>query len=153
MNRERFFLLVLFFLFYAGAGSVEPMLSLIFQDKGFPLEQISILAVLPRLMIFFAGPLWAGLADSLRIHKLIFPLTMALSIPFALGMLPDMSYGWLFLVTLCFHQLAPVRSVCDGMAVSVLNDQSKNTQDSAWVSMGYAIATLWWLFAERYDSR
>ena len=156
VNRERFYLLVLFFLFYAGAGSVEPMLSLIFQDKGFPLEQISILAVLPRLMIFFAGPLWAGLADSLRIHKLIFPLTMALSIPFALGMLPDMSYGWLFLVTLLFSiSFAPVRSLCDGMAVSVLNDQSHEYgRIRAWGAMGYAFATLVvGFFAERYDSR
>ncbi|NMB61731.1 MAG: MFS transporter [Chloroflexi bacterium] len=156
MKRRQLLLLVLFFLFYAGAGSVEPMLSLFFQEKGFPLEQISVLTILPRLMIFFAGPLWAGLADSLRIHKLIFPLTMALSIPFALGMLPDMSYGWLFLVTLLFSiSFAPVRSLCDGMAVSVLNNKSyEYGRVRAWGAIGYAFATLIvGFFAEFYGSQ
>ena len=156
LKREKSLLLSLFFLFYAGAGSVEPMLSLIFQEKGFPLDQISILTILPRLMIFFAGPLWAGLADSLRIHKLIFPLTMALSIPFALEMLPDMTYGWLFLVTLLFSiSFAPVRSLCDGMAVSVLNEKSHEYgKIRAWGAVGYAFATLVvGFFAEFYGSR
>lgn len=156
MKDQKRNLYILFFLFYLAAGSVEPVLSLIFHAKGIPLEQISFLAMLPRLMIFFAGPLWAAIADAFHIRKLILPLTMALSIPFAIGISFPMPYVLLLLVVLMFSiNFAPVRSLCDGTAVACLNEKSNEYgRIRAWGAVGYGTATLLVGFlAERYGSQ
>lgn len=144
MKQEKTVLLTIFFLFYAAAGSIEPVLSLIFHEKGFPLEQVSILTALPRMMILLAGPLWAAVADRFRLHKYIFPLTMALSIPCALGMLFVFDYDVLFVVVFLFSiNYAPIRSLCDGLTVSLLKEKSHEYgKIRAWGAVGYAIATL-----------
>ena len=155
MKRERTTLLTIFFLFYAAAGSIEPVLSLIFHEKGFSLEQVSILAALPRVMILLAGPLWAAVADRFRLHKYIFPLTMALSIPCALGMLFVFDYDVLFVVVFLFSiNYAPIRSLCDGLTVSLLKEKSHEYgKVRAWGAVGYAMATLFvGVLAERYGS-
>ena len=155
MKQEKTILLTIFFLFYAAAGSIEPVLSLIFHDKGFPLEQVSILTALPRMMILLAGPLWAAVADRFNLHKYIFPLTMALSIPFALGMLFVLDYDMLFVVVFLFSiNYAPIRSLCDGLTVSLLKEKSHEYgKIRAWGAVGYALATLSvGALAERFGS-
>jgi len=72
------------FFFYAAPGSLIPYLNIHYSRSGFSMKQVGALAMLPSLVNLFAGPLWAGIADALNLHKKLLPLLMALSILFVL---------------------------------------------------------------------
>jgi MFS transporter, PPP family, 3-phenylpropionic acid transporter len=70
-----------YFLYFAAAAALLPYLNLFYRSVGIPNGLIGILAGLTTLTSIIAGPLWAGLADALHIHRRILPTAILATLP------------------------------------------------------------------------
>ncbi len=66
------------FVSFMGTAFVLPFLVLYYQGLGFSGAQIGLLTGLTPLITLFAAPLWTGLADATRRHRLIMSATLLL---------------------------------------------------------------------------
>ena len=64
------------FLLFAGIASVSPFIVLYYQGLGFTGTQIGLLTGVAPLITFFSAPLWTGLADATRRHRLMMSLAI-----------------------------------------------------------------------------
>ena len=64
------------FLLFAGIASVSPFIVLYYQGLGFAGTQIGLLTGVTPLITFFSAPLWTGLADATRRHRLMMSLAI-----------------------------------------------------------------------------
>lgn len=64
------------FLLFAAIASVTPFIVLYYQGLGFTGVQIGLLTGLTPLITFFSAPLWTGLADATRRHRLLMSLAI-----------------------------------------------------------------------------
>jgi PPP family 3-phenylpropionic acid transporter len=64
------------FLLYACTAFVSPFMVLYYQGLGFTGTQIGLLTGMSPLIVFFSAPLWTGLADATRRHRLLMSLGM-----------------------------------------------------------------------------
>ena len=65
-----------YFFQYAGVAFASPFVVLYFQGLGFSGPQIGVLVGLSPLVVLFAAPLWTGLADATRRHRLVLSVTL-----------------------------------------------------------------------------
>jgi MFS transporter, PPP family, 3-phenylpropionic acid transporter len=85
---------IFYLLFYAAATFTLPNIVLYFQELGFSGAQIGLLAGIAPLITMIGAPIWTGLADAKKRHKLIMSLTILGAIlinfifPFAKALLP-----------------------------------------------------------------
>ena len=109
------------------------------------LVQIGLLASIPAAMSLFAAPLWAAVADSFNLHRFVLPLTMLLSLPFALLFTSLHSFGQLFigicLFSGCFAAITPLSD--NAVLVNLGNRQRDYGRIRLWGSFG--IGTLAWV--------
>jgi len=135
---------LLLFFFMAGAGAIEPNLSVILREKGIAIDQIGLLTLMPRAMTLLAGPAWALVSDVFRLEKFVLPLAMALSIPFLVAFNLPLPYIVILILTVLFSvNYAPVRALCDAVVMDLLDeDDHKYGTLRALGAMGYALATL-----------
>ena len=61
---------------YAGVAFASPFVVLYFQGLGFSGPQIGLLIGLSPLVVLVSAPLWTGLADATRRHRLVLSLTL-----------------------------------------------------------------------------
>ncbi len=66
----------LYFWQFAGVAFASPFVVLYFQDLGFSGPQIGLLIGLSPLVVLVSAPLWTGLADATRRHRLVLSLTL-----------------------------------------------------------------------------
>ncbi|MBI9048921.1 MAG: MFS transporter [Anaerolineaceae bacterium] len=85
-----------YFLYYAGAASLFPFLSLFYARMGLSGSQIGYLSALLPLIGLFASPFWTALADGTRQHKRILYLTTLGAV--AAGLLILLSGGTFWLI-------------------------------------------------------
>jgi PPP family 3-phenylpropionic acid transporter len=67
---------IFYLLFFAAASFTLPFIILYYQELGFSGAQIGLLAGIAPLITVVGAPLWTGLADTKRCHKLIMSITI-----------------------------------------------------------------------------
>jgi PPP family 3-phenylpropionic acid transporter len=115
-----------YFLFYAANAAYMPYLVLYYQSLGFTGTQIGLLASLSPLLFMLGAPLWTGLADATRRHRLVMSIailiaiTCALLMPWMRGFLPVGVIVFLFSL---FG--SPVNSFADSATMNMLEGKKE----------------------------
>jgi PPP family 3-phenylpropionic acid transporter len=112
------------FLLYAGFAAVSPFVVLYYQGLGFSGTQIGLLTGIAPLITFFSAPLWTGLADATRRHRLLMSLAILLGV-ITLFVFPLLNA---FAPLLCIAVLlniflAPVEPFADSATMFMLADE------------------------------
>jgi len=109
------------------------------------LIQVGLLASIPAGMSLFAAPLWAAVADRFNLHRYVLPLTMVLSLPFALLFTSLHTFGQLFigicLFSGCYAAITPLSD--NAVLVNLSGRQREYGRIRLWGSIG--IGTLAWI--------
>ena len=113
-----------YFLYYAAMASFMPFIVLFYQQLGFTGVQIGLLTGVPPLITLFAGPFFAGVADSTRRHNLILGTGIlgAAVIVFSISLLSN--FFAIFFLVLAFNVFfSPVASLSDSATMSMLGEE------------------------------
>jgi PPP family 3-phenylpropionic acid transporter len=112
------------FLFYASIACASPYLVLYYQGLGFTGAQIGLLTSITPLITLFSAPLWTGLADVTRRHRLVMSLALLVGVAMML-MLPLLrSFAPVLLAATLFNAFfAPVSSFADSATMVMLGDE------------------------------
>jgi PPP family 3-phenylpropionic acid transporter len=135
---------LLFFVF-AAFGSFGAFLNLFYLGQGMTLIQIGILAAIPAGMSLFAAPIWAAIADRFNLHRFVLPLTMLLSLPFALLFSGMHTFEQLFLgiclFSGCYSAITPLSD--NAVLVNLSGRQTEYGRIRLWGSIG--VGSLAWI--------
>lgn len=114
------------FLLFAGIASVSPFLVLYYQGQGFTGPQIGLLTGIAPLITLFSVPLWTGLADATRQHRLIMSLAILVgAITVFLFPLLNAFAPVLLMAILLYTFLAPVTPFVDSATMFMLADEKE----------------------------
>jgi PPP family 3-phenylpropionic acid transporter len=113
-------------LLFAGIASVSPFIVLYYQGLGFTGTQIGLLTGITPLITFFSVPLWTGLADATRRHRLIMSLAILVGV-MTLFVFPLLNtfVSILLIAILLYTFLAPVSSFADSATMFMLADEKE----------------------------
>jgi PPP family 3-phenylpropionic acid transporter len=114
------------FLLYAATAFVSPFIVLYYQGLGFTGTQIGLLTGIAPLITFFSVPLWTGLADATRRHRLIMSLAILVGV-ITLSTFPLLNAFTpvLLIVILLNIFVAPVTSFTDTATMFMLADEKE----------------------------
>lgn len=109
------------FFLYASVAFVSPFIVLYYQGLGFTGAQVGLLTGITPLITFFSAPLWTGLADATRRHRLIMSLAILAGMValFVFPLLKVFASILLIAILLNFF-LGPVTSFVDSAAMFML---------------------------------
>lgn len=114
------------FLLFAGIASVVPFIVLYYQGLGFTGTQIGLLTGIAPLITFFSAPLWTGLADATRRHRLMMSLAiLAGVITIFVFPLLNAFVSVLLIAILLNTFIAPVPSFADSATMFMLADEKE----------------------------
>ena len=114
------------FLLFAGIASVVPFGVLYYQGLGFTGTQIGLLTGIAPLITFFSAPLWTGLADATRRHRLMMSLAiLAGVITILVFPLLNAFVSVLLIAILLNTFIAPVPSFADSATMFMLADEKE----------------------------
>jgi len=144
LPKSRIMASLLIFFFYAAAGAVFPILSPLFLEKQFPIQQIAAILLIPNILYFITGPIWAYVADRFQIHRHLLTLAMAGTIPFIISLIWVNTFWW---VLICFglfaFNFAPLFALTDDAILTLLE---KNETDfgkiRVWGSISFGLSAL-----------
>ncbi len=136
---------LLYFFYFAAAGSLSPFLNVFFQVKGMSMSQISILAALPMGLTLIAAPIWAGIADYFNLHRKILPLIIFLTLPFTALIGTFNSFMVLLPAVFCYSfAFSPIMSLSDNAVILYLGERRYDYgKVRLWGSIGWGL--LGWL--------
>lgn len=132
-----------YLLYYAAAGSLAPYLVLFYDQMGMSHLQIGVLAAVPYLATLLGAPLWAGLADALRLHKYLLPLAMLGTLPPVLLILKNRDFLTLTLLVIVYaFMYAPVIPLADNAALEMLGEANRADYGRLriWGAIGFGLA-------------
>ena len=132
------------FLLYGSMACVLPFMVLYYQELGFTGAQIGLLSGLPPFITFFSSPLWTGLADTKRWHRLIMSLALLVG-AIALVVLSTLEtfVAVLATVVLIFIFQSPVTPLVDSAAMVMLGDEREMYgRIRVGGTIGYGLAAL-----------
>ncbi len=114
------------FLLFAAIACVLPFLVLYYQELGFTGTQIGLLTGIAPLITFFSAPLWTGLADATRRHRLIMSIGMMVGV-IAVSMFPLLhAFAPVLAVVLALNVfVAPVTPLADSATMFMLADEKE----------------------------
>jgi PPP family 3-phenylpropionic acid transporter len=141
MKNARFRTSALLFFAYAAFGSIGVFLNLFYLEQGMSLVQVGLLASIPAGMSLLAAPLWAAIADRFNLHRCVLPLTMVLSLPFALLFTSLHTFGQLLLGICLFSGCyAAITPLSDNAVLVNLNGRHVDYgRIRLWGSIGVGI--------------
>jgi PPP family 3-phenylpropionic acid transporter len=114
------------FLLFAAIASVSPFIVLYYQGLGFTGTQIGLLTGVTPLVTFFSAPLWTGLADATRRHRLLMSLAMlAGAITLLVFPLLNAFVPVLLIAVLLNVFVAPVTPFADSATMFMLADEKE----------------------------
>ncbi len=115
-----------YFLFFGANAAYMPYLVLWFQSLDFSGAQIGVLTSLFPLLAMVGVPLWTGLADATRRHRLIMSLSMLVPIGFGL-LMPELTsfLPVLILVILFAFFGTPVNAFADSATMAMLGERKE----------------------------
>jgi len=116
----------LYFLFFAATASISPFVVLYYQGLGFTGVQIGLLVGMGPLITLFSAPLWTGLADATRKHRLIMSLA-TLAGAMTLSLIPMLKAFVPVLVVVVLFRIstAPVMPFADNATMVMLADEKE----------------------------
>ncbi len=113
-----------YFLYYAAASGIFPYAALYYKGLQLSGAQIGLLLGLSPLITLIGAPLFTGLADATRRHKLVISLTLAGVILWALVMPLIHSFPLLLLLVSLYALVsAPIMSLADSATMSMLGEE------------------------------
>jgi MFS transporter, PPP family, 3-phenylpropionic acid transporter len=135
----------LMFFAFAAFGGVGAFLNLFYLEQGMTLTQVGFLVSIPAGMSLLAAPIWAAIADHFNLHRYVLPLTMVLSLPFAL-LFPSLhDFGQLFigicLFAGCYAAIIPLSD--NAVLVNLGSRQRDYGKIRLWGSIG--VGALAWI--------
>jgi PPP family 3-phenylpropionic acid transporter len=114
------------FLLFAAFASVSPFIVLYYQGLGFTGTQIGLLTGITPLITFFSAPLWTGLADAKRQHRLMMSLAILVGVitSFAFPLLT--SFVPVLLIAILLHIfVSAVTPFADSATMFMLADEKE----------------------------
>jgi PPP family 3-phenylpropionic acid transporter len=110
-----------YFLYFAALTAFQPYIVLYWQSIGLTGAEIGVVSFAIPLVIMLSSPLWTGLADARRIHRLLLAVAVAGAAASA-GAVPLVTnFGAALLVTSLFaFFVAPIMPMADGATISAL---------------------------------
>jgi PPP family 3-phenylpropionic acid transporter len=113
-------------LYYAAAAFLLPFVVLYYQQLGFTGAQIGLLAGMAPLLTLIGAPLWTGIADATRHHRLIMTLAIAVAVVAGLIFPTLKTLGPVIVVViLSYFFAAPIVSFADSATMSMLEDEKE----------------------------
>jgi PPP family 3-phenylpropionic acid transporter len=134
---------IFYLTYFAASGALTPYFTIYYQSLGVDIGHIGILVAIPQITLLAANPLWGALADALRLHKRLLPVTMALTlVPVAL-LMQARSFaalaGLVFIYSLCF---APIIPLADNAVLSMLGfERYQYGRMRVWGAVGWGLAS------------
>jgi PPP family 3-phenylpropionic acid transporter len=114
------------FLLFAAIACVVPFIVLYYQELGFTGTQIGLLTGITPLITFFSAPLWTGLADATRRHRLMMSLAILVGV-ITLSVFPLLN-GFVPVLLIAFLLntfVAPVTPFADSATMFMLADEKE----------------------------
>ena len=113
-----------YLLYFAAIASFLPFIVLFYQQLNFSGTQIGLLTGIPPLITMVGAPFGTGLADSMRRHKLIMSLGLAVAIVVGF-VLPALSnFALVFMLIVLFYIFfSPVSPLSDSATITMLGEQ------------------------------
>jgi PPP family 3-phenylpropionic acid transporter len=103
---------------------VSPYLVLYYQGLGFTGAQIGLLTSITPLITLFSAPLWTGLADATRRHRLVMSLALLVGVAMMLLFPLLRSFAPVLLIAILYNAFfAPVSSFADSATMAMLGDE------------------------------
>ncbi len=110
-----------YFMYFAALAALMPFLVLYYQQLGFNGAQIGLLTALSPLVSLVGAPLWTGLADATRHHRLILSLTIIGALLLALVFPWFKAFGAVALIVGLFaFFIAPIVPLSDSATMAML---------------------------------
>ncbi len=137
----------------AGVAFWAPFYVLFYQSLGFSGTEIGLLTGISPLLTLVCAPLWTGLADHTRRHRLVLSVTLLGSILALTGIPFFRLFGPVMALTVVFGAFyAPVSSLADTAAVRILgDDKAMYSRLRLGGTLGYALmAPVAGWFVQRY---
>jgi len=123
---KRFWPSAFSFLFFASVASVSPFIVLYYRGLGFTGAQIGLLTSITPLITLFSAPLWTGLADVTRRHRLIMSLALLVGVVVMLIFPFLNAFTPVLLVAVLYNAFfAPVSSFADSATMVMLGDEKE----------------------------
>ena len=119
MNKASAF--TFYFMYFAALAALMPFLVLYYQQLGFSGAQIGLLTALSPLISLVGAPLWTGLADATRRHRLVLSLAILGALLLALVFPWFKAFGAVALIVGLFSFcIAPIVPLSDSATMAML---------------------------------
>ena len=130
-----------FFLFYGAFSFLLPFLAIFYKGLGMTGGQIGLLAAISPLISFFSAPLWTGVADATRRHKL-FAMLSLVGVVIITIIFPGIASfsGLILMISLFAFFFAPTASLVDSAVLTQLGDRKERYgRIRLWGTIGYGV--------------
>lgn len=130
-----------YFFYFGGFATVAPFLTVYYEQSGLSGRQIGILTAIPPLVSLVAGPVWAGLADASRRHRLLLLLALAGVIATVFAFTRTASFaGFLPVVFTYALFTAPIVPLVDSTVMELLGSAGRSYgRQRLWGTVGWGI--------------
>jgi len=131
-----------YFCFFAAGAALMPFLALYYESLGLSGRQIGFLAGISPLVSLIGAPLWGGLADITRRHKLIWTITVTGAITLALVLSQTTVFLLLILIVVVYALFAsPIIPLADNAVMALLAERKDQYgRQRIWGAIGWGIA-------------
>lgn len=133
-----------YFFFFAAIGCFIPYANLYFEQMGLSRTEIGLLSSLLPLGLIIAGPIWGGLGDRFRLHRVLLPLASFGPIVPVLLMPWTTRFEWLLLLTAAMALTStPIGALIDSATLELLEDNPRAYGGiRLGGTLGYSVSTL-----------
>jgi MFS transporter, PPP family, 3-phenylpropionic acid transporter len=131
-----------YFCFYAAGAALMPFLALYYEGLGLSGRQIGFLAGISPLASLVGAPLWGGLADITRRHKLIWTITITGTITMALVLSQTTVFLLLIPIVIVYALFSsPIIPLADNAVMALLAERKDQYgRQRIWGAIGWGIA-------------